>query len=101
MNAIIKKQDGGNLSLFIWKPGIEYFLALHENQQLEFTYEMINVAIPGQGVIIKINHLTSAKANTLTYEDWWKAIHAKYSLGRLNRECRALIEKYTLRDGCP
>lgn len=98
VHAIIKKENGKTISLFIWKPGIEYFLALHESEQLELTYEMINVAIPAQGVIITINHLTSAKAGALTYEDWWKDVHAKYSLGRLNRKYQGLIEKYTLRE---
>lgn len=98
LHGIIKKQNGKDLPLFIWKPGIEYFIALHESQQLEFTYEMINVALPGQGVIMTINHLTSAKAGTLTYEDWWKDIHAKYSLGELRRKYQGLMEKYTLRE---
>lgn len=97
-HAIIKNQNGRELPLFIWKPGIEYFLALHESQQLEFTYEMINVVVPGQGAVITINHLTSAKAGTLTYEDWWKDIHAKYSSGRLNRKYQDLMEKYTVRE---
>ncbi len=96
LHAVIKNQNGRNLPLFIWKPGIEYFLALHESRQLELTYEMLNVAIPGQGAIVTINHLTSAKAGTLTYEDWWKDIHANYSLGRLHRKYQGLIEKYTL-----
>jgi hypothetical protein len=93
LHAIIKKQNGKDLPLFIWKPDIEYFLALHESQQLEFTYEMINVALPGQGLIITINHLTSAKAGKLTYEDWWKDIRSKYSLRESRRKYQSLIEK--------
>lgn len=98
LHAVFKKQGGRSQPLFIWKPGIEYFLALHESEQLEFTYERINVAMPGRGVILTINHLTSAKAGTLTYENWWKDMHAKYSSGELSKKYQGLVEKHTIRE---
>src|SRR5437870_766541 len=57
----IRTTNGRRKSFFIFKPGLDYFLALHKDSLLTFTYEVANVNIPESGGITRVERLVSAK----------------------------------------
>ena len=92
----IRLTNGRRMSLFIFKPGLDYFLAVNKAKLLQLTYEVAEVHIPEAGGMQKIERLKSAKFGNMTYESWWKSMKAKYSMQQLDNKYGPLVEKYKL-----
>ena len=92
----IQLTKGKKMSFFIFKPGLDFFLAVHKESELQLTYEIANVNIPESGGLMKLERLVSAKTGTVTYENWWKQMKAKYSMEQLVNKYEPLVTKYQL-----
>ena len=88
--------NGKKMSFFIFKPGLDFFLAVHKESKLQLTYEIANVNIPESGGLMKVERLVSAKAGTVTYENWWKKMKAKHTMEQLINKYEPLVSKYQL-----
>jgi hypothetical protein len=95
-HAVIRRPNGRTQSFFLFEPGMEYFLAVHKGQPLEFAYQVVDTHLEEAGNI-RIERLTSAKGSKVNYEQWWKRISARYSMEELERRYRSLIDKYELK----
>ena len=87
--------NGKRKSFFIFKPGLDYFLALNKKSLLVLTYEVADVDLPENGRT-RLERVVSAKAGSLRYEDWWKQMRAKYSIEQLDDKYGPLVIKYKL-----
>ena len=95
LHANFKTTAGKRLSLFVMKPGMEYFLAAHKGKRLTLKYEIVDTHIPEAGGVMKIERLASASAGPVTYEGWWKSTKAKYPGEEAHKKYGSLVEKYT------
>lgn len=95
LHANFRTAKGRRLSLFVMKPGMEYFLAAHKARMLTLTYEIVDTYIPEAGGVNKIERLTSARAGGVSYESWWRSTRAKYPGEAAQRKYGKLVEKYT------
>lgn len=95
LHANFKTPKGKRVSLFVMKPGMEYFLALNRGKRMTIKYEVVDTRIPEAGGVTKIERIASAKAGNLTYEAWWKATKAKYPGEASHAKYGSLVEKYT------
>ena len=82
------------LNLFVMKPGLEYFLAVHKGKSMTLKYEIVDTYIPEADGVMKIERLASAKVGTVTYEDWWKSTEEKYPGDQAHKKYGSLVEKY-------
>lgn len=96
LHAMIKKLNGETISVFLVKPGMEYFLALHKNQPLELTYQVVDTYIPEAGGMETIKRLISAKAGNLTYAVWWTDMRNRFTMAQLREKYDALVQKSTI-----
>ena len=92
----IRMTNGKKTSFFIFKPGLDYFLALHKSSLLQLTFEVADVNLPENG-LTRLERLTSAKSGAITYEGWWKQMRAKYSVEQLDNKYGPLVTKYQLK----
>ncbi len=95
LHAKFRTPGGKELSLFVMKPGMEYFLVANKGRRLTLKYEVVDTYIPEAGDVMQIERLASAKAGNVTYESWWKATKAKYPGEAAHAKYRTLVEKYT------
>ena len=95
LHANFKTSTGKQLSLFVMKPGMEYFLAVHQGKLLTLKYEVVDTYIPEADGMTKIERLASASAGKVSYESWWKTTKAKYPGEAAHRKYGSLVEKYT------
>ncbi len=95
LHANFKTTKGKRVSLFVMKPGMEYFLAVNKGKRLTLKYEVVDTHIPEAGGMTKIERLASAKAGNVSYETWWKATKAKYPGEASHAKYGSLVEKYT------
>ncbi|HKV11218.1 MAG TPA: hypothetical protein VJ725_23960 [Thermoanaerobaculia bacterium] len=93
LHAVIRQPDGSTASFFLER-GMEIFLVDHQNQPLEFTYQVVDTDIPEAGGITTIERLHAIKAGDQTFADWWKT--AEPNFGKLLDEYQPRIEKATL-----
>lgn len=94
LHVDVRKTDGARKSFFIFRPGLDYFLALHKQRAMTFTYEVANVIIPENGGITRVERLVSASVGSLKFESWWKTVTAKNSLEELDDKYGPLVLKY-------
>lgn len=87
---------GKKKSFFIFKPGLDYFLAVHKNSLLQLTYEIADVNLPEAGVT-RLERLVSASAGPVKYETWWMQMRKKYTVEQLDEKYGPLVSKYQLR----
>jgi hypothetical protein len=92
----VRLTNGRRKSFFIFKPGLDYFLALNKAKLLTLTYEVADVHIPEAGGIQRVERLRSAKYGTVTYESWWKEMTAKYTIEQLDNKYGPVVSKYQL-----
>lgn len=92
----IRLTNGRRRSFFIFKPGLDYFLAVNKTKLLQLTYEVADVHIPEAGGVQRVERLRSAKFGNVTYESWWKSMRAKYSMEQLDNKYGPLVAKYKL-----
>jgi len=93
----IRAKGGRHKSFFIFKPGLSYFLALHKNNQLTYTYEVADVKIPESGGITRVERLANAKLGDLKFDSWWKDVSSKFTLEQLDNKYGPLVRKYELK----
>jgi len=90
----ILRTNGRRKSFFIFKGGLDYFLAIHKDDVVTYTYQVADVNLPESGGMTRVERLVSAKVGTLTFETWWKKVRAKSSLEQLDEKYGPLVRKY-------
>jgi hypothetical protein len=90
----IRRSNGRRKSFFIFKGGLDYFLAIHKDSLVSYTYEVVDVDLPESGGMTRVERLISAKVGNLTFETWWKKVSAKSSLDQLDDKYGPLVRKY-------
>lgn len=93
----IRRTNGRRKSFFIFKGGLDYFLAVHKNSLVTYTYEVADVNIPENGGKTRVERITSAKVGNLPFEKWWKQQTARSSVEELDKKYRQLVEKYEIK----
>lgn len=96
VHAVIKLANGKENSYFIGAQGLDYFLALHKNQPLVLTYQIVDSYIPEAGGTERIERLSGARAGKLTYAAWWKKMRAKHSVAQLDKMYGKAVEDLKL-----
>lgn len=95
-HAVINLANGRENSYFIGPPGLDYFLALHKDEQMVLTYQIVDSYIPEAGGRQRIERLSGARAGRLTYAAWWRQMRAKHSLAQLDRMYGKAVEQLRL-----
>ena len=93
----IRRINGRRKSFFVFKGGLDYFLAIHKDDVVTYTYELADVNRPESGGMTRVERLVSAKVGTLTFETWWKKVRAESSLEQLDEKYGPLVRKYELK----
>jgi hypothetical protein len=93
----IRTTNGRRKSFFIFKGGLDYFLALHKNSPVTYTYEVAEVNIPENGGVTRVERLVSAKVGNLRFETWWKRVSANSSIEELDKKYGPLVAKYKVK----
>jgi len=93
----IRRANGRRKSFFIFKGGLDYFLALHKDSLVTYTYQVADVDLPESGGMTRVERLVSAKVGNMTFETWWKKVSAKSSLEQLDDKYGPLVRKYELK----
>ena len=93
----IRRTNGRRRSFFVFKGGIDYFLAVHKNSLVTYTYEVADVNIPENGGRTRVERLTSAKVGNLTFEKWWKKETASSSVEELDKKYGPIVAKYEIK----
>lgn len=95
-HAVINLANGKENSYFISQPGLDYFLAVHKDQSMVLTYQIVDSYIPEAGGTQRIERLSGARAGKLTYAAWWRQMRAKHSLAQLDKMYGKEVEKLKL-----
>jgi hypothetical protein len=90
----VRLTNGRRKSFFIFKPGLDYFLAVNKAKLLQITYEVADVHIPEAGGVQRVERIRSARLGNVTYESWWKKMKAQYTVEQLDNKYGPLVEKY-------
>ncbi len=96
VHAVFNLANGKENSFFIGPPGLDYFLALHKDESMVLTYQVVDSYIPEAGGTQRIERLTGARAGKLTYAAWWKKMRAKHSVAQLDKMYGKEVEKLRL-----
>ena len=95
-HAVITLTNGKEESYFIGGVGLPYFLALHKDEPLVLTYQVVDSYIPEAGGTERIERLSGARAGKLTYASWWRKMRAKHSVAQLEKMYGEMVEKLRL-----
>jgi hypothetical protein len=95
-HAVITLANGKEASYFIGEMGLPYFLALHKDETLVLTYQVVYSYIPEAGGTQRIERLSGARAGKLTYSAWWRKMRAKHSVAQLEKMYEGMVEKLRL-----
>ncbi|HEX8493154.1 MAG TPA: hypothetical protein VF658_09965 [Pyrinomonadaceae bacterium] len=95
-HAVITLANGKEESYFIGPMGLPYFLALHKDEPLVLTYQIVDSYIPEAGGNQRIKRLSGARAGKLTYASWWRKMRAKHSAAQLEKMYGGMVEKLRL-----
>jgi len=93
----IRRTNGRRKSFFVFKGGIDYFLAVHKNSLVTYTYDVADVNIPENGGRTRVERITSAKIGNLTFEKWWKKETASSSIEELDKKYGPIVAKYEIK----
>jgi hypothetical protein len=93
----IRQANGRRKSFFIFKGGLDYFLAINKDSVVTYTYEVADVSIPENGGLTRVERLSSAKVGNLRFESWWKRVSANSSIEELDRKYGPLVTKYQVK----
>ena len=93
----IRRTNGTRKSFFVFKGGIDYFLAVHKNSLVTYTYEVADVNIPENGGRTRVERITSAKIGNMTFEKWWKKETASSSVEELDKKYGPIVAKYEIK----
>lgn len=95
-HAVIKLQNGKEESYFIGGMGVDYFLALHKDEPLVITYQIVDSYIPEAGGRQRIERISGVRAGTDTSAAWWRKMRAKSSVEQLDKKYGGMVEKLRL-----
>jgi hypothetical protein len=93
----IRRTNGRRKSFFIFKGGLDFFLAVHKNSLVTYTYEVADVNIPESGGVTRVERITSAKVGNMNFESWWKRETASKSIEELDKKYGPLVAKYEIK----
>lgn len=96
VHAVIKLENGKEKSFYIGGMGVDYFLALHKDEPLTLTYQIVDSYIPEANGRMRIERLSGASAGKLTSAAWWKKMRAKHSFEELDKMYSPAVEKLRL-----
>ena len=96
VHAVIKLPNDKENSYYIGGQGADYFMALHKDEQLVITYQIVDSYIPEAGGKTRIERIKSVRAGKLTSDAWWKKLRAKNSFDQLDKRYGPLVEKLRL-----
>lgn len=97
VHAVIKLPNGKEKSFFINGMGVDYFLALHKDEAMVITYQIVDSYIEEAGGRMRIERITSVKlGGGLTSSAWWKQVRAKNSTAGLEKKYGGLVESLKL-----
>lgn len=77
-------------------PGIDYFLAAHQGEWVNGSYEVIDTFIPEAGGRQIMEVLVDAKVGTASYRDWRAVVRPPFPPGEKLRKYEALVTKATV-----
>ena len=92
----IRRTNGRRKSFFVWKAGLDYFLAVHKNSLVTYSYEVADVNLPEAGPI-RLERIVSARVGNMTFEKWWKKERAAGSVEELDKKYGPLVDKYEIK----
>lgn len=95
-HAVIKLANGKEKSFYIGGRGVDYFLALHKDEPLNITYQVVDSYIPEAGGKMRIERISAAQAGKETSTAWWRKARANNSMGQLEKKYGGLIEQLRL-----
>jgi hypothetical protein len=93
----IRRNNGKRKSFFLLKGGLDYFLAMHKNSLVTYTYEVADVNIPENGGVTRVERLVSARVGNLKFESWWKRETANNSIEELDKKYGPLVSKFEIK----
>jgi hypothetical protein len=96
VHAVIKLQNGKEESFFIGGNGVDYFLALHKDEPLVITYQVVDSYIPEAGGRQRIERISGVRAGGETSAAWWRKARAKNSVSQLEKKYGGLVEQLRL-----
>jgi hypothetical protein len=96
-HVTIKTMNGRKKSFFIFKPGLDYFLALNKGSLLSLTCEVADVDLPESVGKTRIERLTSARAGKTRFESRWRKVSGSNSIEQLEDKYGPLVKKYELK----
>jgi hypothetical protein len=95
-HAVIKLENGKEESYFIGGVGVDYFLALHKDEPLVITYQIVDSYIPEAGGRQRIERISGVRAGRETSAAWWRKARARNSVEQLDKKYGAMVEKLRL-----
>lgn len=96
VHAVIKLENGKEDSYFIGSPGLDYFLALHKDEPLVLTVQVVDSYIPEAGGRQRIDRVSGARAGRLTSAAWWRKMRAQKSVDQIDALYREHVERLRL-----
>jgi hypothetical protein len=93
----IRRTNGRRKSFFIFKGGLDYFLAIHKDSLVTYTYQVADVDLPESGGMTRVERLVSAKVGNMKFETWWKKVRAENSIEQLDNKYGPLVRKYEVK----
>ncbi|HEY6803317.1 MAG TPA: hypothetical protein VI306_07045 [Pyrinomonadaceae bacterium] len=94
----VRRTNGRRKSFFVFKGGLDYFLALHKNELVTYTYEVADVNLPENGGLTRVERLVSAQVGKEKFETWWKRVSARNSVDELDKKYGPMVSKYELKN---
>ena len=96
LHALIKTSDGKDMSFFVNQSGMQYFLALHKDQPMEFTYQVVDTYLPEPDDIETIKRLVAAKVGGETYSKWWRQVKLRLTTRQIQETYDPMVEAATI-----
>ncbi|CAN5480219.1 hypothetical protein BH11PSE11_BH11PSE11_21760 [soil metagenome] len=93
LHANFKTRSGKERSFFILRPGIDYFLTMHKDQDLIVTYEVVDQYVPEASERIKLERIVEVQAGQQRYSAWWPRIEKQSSMEKIDRRFKPAMDK--------
>jgi hypothetical protein len=89
-----KTATGEALSFFTSEEGMDYFLEVHKNSQMDIWVTPQMIERPGAPAKEQVEAIKEANAGGITYTKWWADQKAKMSMEEIHKTYDPLIQKY-------
>lgn len=93
LHAVFAVDGGKERSFFIDGAGLPYFLALHRDEPVSVTYQVMVRYVPEAGERMRIETLVDARAGKTTCAEWWRRETATRTPAQLAERYGPLVEK--------